>query len=269
MDNELIRLPEEHGSRFYKTHTGLRLPSVTTILSQTVAKPALIPWAAKMERAAVLLAVTRSYDEMAHVMKEVPPLDVFQEMIDGHLDKEKAFKKELKKAGNIGTEVHSRIEWEFRGELGDKKRKEEPPPLSTPEAKRSFERAIEWRKQTRLKVLGVERKVASLQERYAGTLDALVQIDDDEGNTKVGVVDFKSSKAVYDEHLLQNCAYRLALAEQGIKTDAGWIILLPKISDDDAFKVVEVPPMSTLITPWLAAVSLYRWIAEQRKAMEG
>lgn len=262
LDSSLTRLPEENGARFYRTHTGLRLPSVTTILSQTVAKPALIPWAARKEREAVLLAVDRAYTEMSNVMGEPPPLPAFKEMIDNELGREKAFKKELKKAGNIGTQVHSRIEWEFLGEL-DKKRSEEPPPLDTPEAVLSFSHATEWRKQTKLKVMDVERQVVSMTGLYAGTLDALVQLDD-----KIGVIDFKSSARVYDEHFLQNCAYRLCLAESGIRTQAGWIVLLPKIPDEKPFLVVEVPPISELVVPWLSAVSLYRWIQEQRRLKE-
>lgn len=260
MAEDLIQLPTEHGARFYKTHTGLKLPSVTTILS-VLAKPALIPWAAKKEREEVLLAIDRAYVEMSQVMAETPPLDIFREMINNELSKEKAYQKELRKAGTIGTQVHKRIEWEFLGEV-NKARSEDPPPLDSPEAQQSFLRATEWRKATNLKVLDTERQVASLQGAYAGTLDALVEID-----KRVGVIDFKTSNKgqVYPEHFLQNCAYRLALAESGVKTQAGWIILLPKSMDGEAFSVVEVPPLETLVAPWMAAVSLYRWTQAQRR----
>lgn len=259
MVDQLTRLPTERGARFYKTQCGLKVPSVTTILS-VMAKPALIPWAAAQEREAMRAATRRAYDDMAHVMAEVPPTNDFMALVDDEVTKEKAYRTALRKAGNIGTQVHKRIEWEFLGET-KKDRSEDPPALDTPEAERSFAHAITWRKETKLKVIDTERMVVSLHGQYAGTLDALVKI-----NGKVGVVDWKTGKRVYSEHFLQNCAYRLALAEEGIKTQAGWIVLFPKNVDDVSFSVVEVPPIATLVAPWMSAVTLYRWQQEQQRA---
>ena len=135
-----------------------------------------------------------------------------------------------------------------------------PPPLDSEDAERSFARATEWRKTAKLRVVDTERMVASLHGQYAGTLDALVELDG-----RVGILDFKTWKRVYEEHYLQSCAYRLALAEEGIKTKAGWIILLPKSEGEEPFQVVETPPIAELITPWQAAVSLYQWQREQKR----
>ncbi len=252
----LEQLPTEQGSRFYKTHTGLKVPSVTTILN-VVGKPALVPWAANKEREMTLAAVQATYAEISAVMQDFPEPEMFMDMVAESMAKTKAYQQELRKAGSIGTNVHNRIEWEFNQELTQT---DEPiVELESPEAERSFERAVDWRKSTKLKVLGTERKVISLHGRYAGTLDALVRCEG-----KVGVIDFKTGKRVYEEAFLQNCAYRLALAEEGIKTQAGWIILLPKTEDDSPFEVVEVPPMEELIEPWMSAVALHRWLAERK-----
>ena len=255
---ELERLPTERGARFYKTHTGLKLPSVTTILG-VIAKPALIPWAAAQERTAVIAAVKRAYEDTAE-LGEMPPIEMFMELAAAELEKEKAYRNTLRRAAKIGTQVHERIEWEFRGELG-RKRAAAPPALDSKEAERSFARATEWRKATNLKVLDTERMVASLHGQYAGTLDALVEVDG-----RVGVLDFKTGKRVYSEAFLQvGCAYRLALAEEGIKTETSWVVLLPKNEEEEPFQIVETPPIAELIAPWQAAVSLYRWQREQKR----
>jgi|2_EtaG_2_1085320.scaffolds.fasta_scaffold15686_1 hypothetical protein len=249
--DNLVQLPTEAGSRFYKTHTGLKVPSVTTILG-VIAKPALIPWAANVEREAVMAAVYRAYEEISEITDTLLPLDDFMESVEGQLTLEKAYQQKLRRAGSIGTNVHKRIEWEFKAEQG--KQKGTAPILQTADAERSFERFEEWRKETKLEILDTERKVVSLHGKYAGTLDTLCKI-----NGKVCVLDFKTGKRVYLEALLQNCGYRMALAEEGIKTETGFVILLPKTTDDKPFDTVEVPPIDTLIEPWLSAISLYRF----------
>ena len=254
---KLERLLTERGARFYKTHTGLKLPSVTSILS-VIAKPALIPWAAQRERESVVAAVKRAYDDSTE-LGERPDVELFMELVAAEIEKEKAYRATLRSAAKIGTQVHERIEWEFLGELG-RPRNETPPPLDSAEAERSFGRASDWRKATKLKVLDTERMVASLHGQYAGTLDALVKV-----GGKVGILDFKTGKRVYEEHYLQSCAYRLALAEEGIKTDTGWIVLLPKQDGGEPFQVVETPPIAEMLAPWQAALSLYRWTREQKR----
>ena len=255
---ELERLPTERGARFYKTHTGLKLPSVTTILG-VIAKPALIPWAAQRERESVIAAVKRAYDDMTQFEGTAPTTEMFMELTAAELEKEKADQSALRRAATIGTQVHARIEWEFLGEL-KRERSDDPPPLESAEAERSFGRASDWRKATKLKVIDTERMVASLHGQYAGTLDALVKV-----GGKVGILDFKTGKRVYEEAYLQSCAYRLALAEEGIKTQTGWIVLLPKSEGEEPFQVIETPPIAEMIAPWQAALSLYRWTREQKR----
>lgn len=251
---ELEQLPTEHGMRFYKTHTGLKFPSVTTILG-VINKPALVPWAAKVERELMMASVYRVYDEMMLNMAEPFDSDSFMEAVVEEAGREKGYQTQLRRAGNIGTNVHNRIDWDFRHELGKDNESKRPLLLTTPEAKRAYDRFLEWRTSATFKVLATERRVVSFGGQYAGTLDTIIKF-----GSKVGVLDFKTGKRVYFEAFLQNCAYRMALAEEGIKTDTGWIILLPKERDDQAFEVVEVPPLSDLISTWQGAVILYRGI---------
>ena len=92
---------------------------------------------------------------------------------------------------------------------------------------------------------------------WAGPAAAYRTLADVEG--KRCVLAYKTGLRVYRESFLQNAAYRLALAEEGIKTDGGYVILLPKTSDDESFQVVPVPPLSELVGPWQACLVLWRW----------
>ena len=250
-----------YGSRYYKTTTGLKLPSVPTVLS-VISKPALIPWAARHEREYVVNVAGKVYENLSTTFTEhIPTQDFVTELAQG-LD-DPAHKTLLKKAGNIGTEVHNLADWFIAGELG-KKRKTDPPKLTTEESRRSFSRWKDWRDSVNLTPLHSEEQVASLLHNYAGTLDLYAEVDGE-----LCVVDYKTGKRVYEESFLQNCAYRMALHEQGHKTDGGWIIRLPKDADDAPFEAVKVPPLDTLIQPWLAALMLYRWVDNNKKERYG
>lgn len=65
----------------------------------------------------------------------------------------------------------------------------------------------------------IERQVWSIRHRYAGTVDALAEIDG-----KFGVLDIKTSTGFYPEYNLQTAAYVSALQEYQIRKDLG----LPK-----------------------------------------
>jgi len=62
----------------------------------------------------------------------------------------------------------------------------------------------------------IERQVWSRSHRYAGTVDALAEIDG-----KFGVLDIKTSPGFYPEYNLQTAAYVTALKEYHIKEALG------------------------------------------------
>lgn len=65
----------------------------------------------------------------------------------------------------------------------------------------------------------VEKQVVHLDERYAGTLDALALIDG-----KFGVLDIKTSQAIYRDYNLQTSAYMAALQNQFKNLQSRWIL---------------------------------------------
>ena len=180
----------------------------------------------------------------------------------------------------MGSEVHAKIEWTFKEELDPtrerwKDRPNEPPKLTSKQAERSFERWLEWRAQVKLKVIDIEKRVYSSLFGFGGTLDLLAEItvpseaSADLQNpflvTRLAVMDYKTGKAVYAESYLQNVAYRLALKEEGIATQAGWIIRLPKYEEDPVFDAVRVPDDEDLAVTFLALGIVYRWFEKSHK----
>lgn len=65
----------------------------------------------------------------------------------------------------------------------------------------------------------VERRVVSFDHRYAGTVDAIALIDG-----KLGVLDIKTSQAIYKDYNLQTAAYMDALKNQFQNLQTRWIL---------------------------------------------
>ncbi len=65
----------------------------------------------------------------------------------------------------------------------------------------------------------VEKQVINFDERYAGTLDALALIDG-----KFGVLDIKTSQAIYRDYNLQTSAYLAAVLKDFKNLQTRWIL---------------------------------------------
>lgn len=74
----------------------------------------------------------------------------------------------------------------------------------------------------------VEQSVISNIHKFGGRVDlvAPIRYKNNDDHMPFLVVDIKTSKSVYDKHLLQLGGYYIALVEQGIKPDAGAILLI-------------------------------------------
>ena len=197
-------------ARFYKID-GESYPSVTTII-KCLDKPALVPWASKMQREA---------DALTAVMAE--STRAAAELI---LASANAAYAKSAKAADIGTAAHELVEWYLGGEVEGKR------PLATEPAEQCFESWLKWWTGSGLKAVGIETVVHSAMHGYAGRIDLLA-----EKKGKQYVLDWKSGKDIYPEAHLQNIAYRAALAEMGMPTHGGAMLLLSK--EGGAVKVVQ------------------------------
>ncbi len=70
----------------------------------------------------------------------------------------------------------------------------------------------------------VERRIVNRDERYAGTVDAIARI-----NGKLGVLDIKTSQAIYRDYCLQTSAYMDALKNEFENLETRWILRIDQI----------------------------------------
>lgn len=207
----------------YHTPDG-RFPRVTKILKVLgLGTESLIRWSASVEREAVLAAV-------AEVLRGPTTDDKFIAAVEARLGSARAHQKQLTKAGEIGTAIHQAIHTYLRTEMG----------LATgafapdlpDEGKIAFLSFQAWWKGSGLKPVRMEQPVWDAELGYAGTIDFLAE-DSKEG---LGLVDFKSSKGIYDDHHLQVAAYVHAARNFG---DVRWakIVRFPKSLKDPEFEV--------------------------------
>jgi hypothetical protein len=234
-----------------------QLPSVTSILS-VISKPALIAWSAKVEREMVIAEASSLHERL----KEPLSAATFSLKLQNALSDEKAHKKLLRKAGEVGSQVHSLIEWGLRGQLLEKVG---PSPEIGPQAQLAYAAFQRWKQTVKLKPIWVERTVWSEYYGYAGTADLLAEVNGEET-----LLDWKSGKAIYPEAYLQNAAYRQCVMEMEIgRPMRGMIIRLPKTSEDPEFEVQEVPQDSSeLLKIFINAMALWKWQQQTAKFMD-
>lgn len=70
----------------------------------------------------------------------------------------------------------------------------------------------------------VEKRIVHFGERYAGTIDSLALIDG-----KFGVLDIKTSQAIYRDYNLQTSAYFVSLQESLRNLQTRWILRIDQI----------------------------------------
>src|SRR5215472_3123260 len=157
--------------RFYEIEDLGLLPSVTTILS-CIAKPALMNWAAKVEREMVMKVAAELYQD-APIDKKMSSAGWMLTMNE-RLGKEKAHQKELAKAAEIGSQVHALVEWSIKAEM---MHDAGPSPRISDKAQWSFMAWEDWRKSVKLKPIAVEQVIWSRDYGYAGTLDLLAEVN--------------------------------------------------------------------------------------------
>jgi hypothetical protein len=257
----IMRRDDTATGRFYEID-GRRYPSVTTILS-AISKPALVPWAANAERAAVSEAAADLYAQWAQQTTRTPlPRSWFHTTLLSALGPLRAHQKQLVVAGDLGSETHRLIEWAIRMRLGAAAG---PEPVVSAAARHGFEVFDRWAASVQLKPILVERCVYSTAHGYAGTLDLLARV-----NGQLTVIDMKTSRAIYGEALVQVAAYRQAMIEMGYAAVDALIVRIPKTVGDPAFEVRAVPEVETLFPVFLAAKAVWTWQqAQQAPARKG
>lgn len=116
------------------------------------------------------------------------------------------------KSAEEGTAVHEAIEKIMIGQ------KPGNMPASIVPAVRAF---LDFIKEVKIKVNPehVERRIVNTEHRYAGTIDTMATIDG-----RFGVLDIKTSEAVYRDYNIQTSAYMDALTREFKDLTTRWIL---------------------------------------------
>ena len=184
---EIDFLPNSHQYRINKK----RIPSVTGILN-TINKPLLLPWAIMTMKDYLL--------EIDSITKE----DV--------IEASKQHTKKKTDAADIWTIIHDWIHNYITNQ-------EQALPESI-EAKNWILWFLDWKEQHNVEFLESEKMVYSRKHNYVWYVDAICKI-----NWNIIIVDFKSSKWVYQEYHLQNAWYWIGIEEETWLDVAGTGIL--------------------------------------------
>lgn len=162
----------------------------------------------------------------------------------------------LKTAGVRGTDVHDYAEQLLKS--GKPPKKEDVPP----EAHGYVTALVSWYDKyvahRNAEVVAVEVPVFSLDHRFAGTLDAILKYKHADV-THYEVVDFKTSKGIYESHLIQVAAYRHAACEQGYIPEGVPVITnVARFGADGGFEVANSP---FLVDDFLAVKQVWELLA--------
>lgn len=187
----------------FSTPSSCEFPSVTTIDCRDKSAQ-LMAWAVNT-MADYLKGEYQKLDEVFSNEDEIDPELFYYNIVD---HAKKHYRDLATEAAGIGSEVHDAIEQFVKhGEI-----KEE---FSCPEAQNSFNAFLEWSDENVEYYIESERVVFSEQHGYAGCLDAIAQMKVNKLFPKGGkfLVDFKTSKAIYDSMVMQLAAYCGARSE--------------------------------------------------------
>lgn len=223
-----------NAGRYYE-FDGQKFPSVTTILSKAIAKPALVGWASKL----VAEGAIRDYDYWTGLSDT-----------EAHAFLSGLPNVRRNSSANLGSVIHAAAEAYSKGE-----------PLVKPVSAQAepylvgFNQfLVDWKP----KFLLTEQAVFNREHKYAGTLDSVVRI----GRT-VWVLDTKTGNRVYPEVALQLAAYAHA---EFIGRDGGVEEPMPAVKKGgvihltpEGYHLIPVRIDEEIFDTFLSAIDLFRW----------
>ena len=237
----MVSWNREERERWYPVE-GEWFPSVTTIL-KVLDKPGLARWSARVGLEAARAALLARGKPGG-----VLPSEWVDQIMEHWIS---TGEREAQAAAERGTRAHQMIQAVLQ--------REKPSELS-PELEPVLINLNVWRQSCGLQMKDTEVMVYSLKHRFAGTIDAVAE----RGSSNV-LLDWKTSKRIYPQHLLQVAAYALAYTEMtGRQVDEAWIIRLGAVAYREV-EAYQVQHLAQAQETFLAALSLWRGL----KNMQG
>jgi hypothetical protein len=200
--NKDLKFDEDKHRYEYKGHW---LVGMTTLLDDTISKHKfLMAWTTKENYLYMMenWDISKTYTE--------------KEKDDLLLEAKMAYKTKSDKALETGTDVHAWLEGYVKAKIRGLESPEIPDDIG-------IQKFVEWAENTKIEWIASEMRVYHPTLLYAGTFDALAKIDG-----KLSVIDFKTSKALYNEMNLQLTGYQMALEEFNINPEQRMLIRIPK-----------------------------------------
>lgn len=188
--------------------TDERVPSVTKITG-IINKPALIYWAVNL---------TKTY--LIEKLENGEPVTT-----EDVIEASKQHQQKKQEAADKGTLVHEWAESYINYKLGNNKKPAIPKDEQVANGAMAF---MQWIAGNKIEFHESEILLYSKKNGYAGMADCIATI-----NGKKALIDFKTSKGIYNEMRYQVAGYRLAYEEQtGEKLDTAYIIKFDKETAD-------------------------------------
>jgi len=215
---------------------------ITSILS----KPALVNWAVKLTK-----------DKLKELQEELgwkEFAETFPEML---LTAGREHYVASKVATSLGTRVHDMAERWLTKNSDHTKLMQEMLKTESEEERLSYTALLQFFNEHAFKPTSLERKCFSIKDQYAGTVDYYGEIDG-----KLTVMDYKTSKAVYEGYPLQATAYASALVEEGYKVDQ---TMITRVGKDGILEVKTEKSWKKNLPAFISAKNLY----EYRMALKG
>lgn len=191
---------------------GVEWPSVTTVLGLLDKGDALLQWGVNCAIAYVREhAVAEDFESVLHLAKT-------------------NWREAREEAADIGKEIHELIKVYIRhgrDAVGSYR----------PEVENGFLAFLEWERENGIEWLEAEKQVFDPEHGFAGTLDAKCRFTRGPYTARVFVIDFKSSKGIYDGYAEQVSAYRHADSlATSVPADGCGILRLDKETGIPEFK---------------------------------
>lgn len=250
-DGNVVLEFDEAAHKYYiqKEDESIAVPSTTAVIEEVIAKHALKFWAVNETLKWIktqLIAGTR----------------ITGEQVDAIISSAKfVHVRKSDDATGIGSNVHNWIEDFVRLVMEDGVKWPEDwkvrvqVPLMSRDAIRSANAFLNWYEQHEVTFVMTEKKVYSVAYNYSGTFDLLAIVDG-----KLSLIDFKTSKNIYPDYLVQGAAYWNAFIEEypGVEVEQFIVLRLPK--DGTNWESSRITDFRNHFEIFKLARQLYEWV---------
>jgi hypothetical protein len=227
------------GRHYKQPETGELVPSVTNVLSVMGKGDVLMRWAAKL--------VAERAMQMKHALPRMEDNDIVDTLKAAPFNRSK-------RASERGTDIHAYLEARLN--------RLEPEPLSD-DALPYKDAADDWFDYIGASFEDVRTEVTMFHPSYAGTTDLIGTLDG-----QINIVDFKTSKAIYDEAALQLSALAGCYTDSdGVplpwRDETGFMSQVPRLVvvriGADGWEEKEVADPHAGATAFFGLLDAWRW----------